>query len=452
MSKNYKYSSNTQYGGNTFPTMSELLGSAYYAGEGNEVNEVKTASLPSRGFPVSLPAKTPDVKTAPLSSRGFDNSAPLPSRGFPVSLPAKTPDIKTAPSTLGVFLERPEIINKEVFPPTDLSATSLNVDNATSPMSNNVPNILSATSSMSNNVSNILSATSSAVGTGVYSATSSAVGTGVYSATSSAVNTIGTGVYSATSKIMDALNDTLPELPVLSDKTDTNNNSINPNTKFYYIVIDTNLSYLKNLEGNNGIYGAVRQMISSEQIPMLLSLEKAEEVAHKITKCAEINGCLFINGIKVRPVIGCVIVTYVLNDNSLSISKLGNIDNYDNLKSSGTDVTLYIKDNVERAVINSNALGSFKIESLSLVKTCGFELSNDVVMQLYTLNNNLSVENVRLLNQLLKNNYVTNKQIDEIDCKTSLQNGGDPYKLKYKKYKALANRLEKEALSRGIKL
>lgn len=373
MSKNYKYSSNTQYGGNNLPTMSELLGSAHYGGE--KEND-KTDFL--------IPTVIRD------GSVFVDNNARL----------------------------------------------SLNMEN--------LPDNLSATSDAAN-----------AIGKGVYSATSSAVdvlenlGSGALSATSSAVNTVGTGVYSATSVAVDAINRGLPELPVI---TDTNNNSIGANTKFYYIIIDTNLSYLKNLEENNSIYGAIRHMLSSEKIPMLLSLEKAKEVANKITKCAELNGCLLINGKKVRPVIGCVIVTYVLNDNSISISNLGNIDNYNNLKSSGTDVTLYTKDNIGRAIIKSNVLRSFKIESLSLVKTCGFELSNDVVMQLYTLNDNLSVEEVRLLNQLLKNNYVTYKKIDEIDCKTSLQTGGDPYKLKYLKYKALANKLEKEALSRGIKL
>jgi hypothetical protein len=373
MSKNYKYSSNTQYGGNTLPTMSELLGSAHYGkAEDNDKTDFLRPTVIRNG---------------------------------------------------SVIVNNP-----------NLSATSPNVsifanDNDTTPLLGSVPNILSATSSALNVLENL--------GSGALSATSSAL-----SETSSAV---GKGIYSATS----AIDKILPDLPII---TDTNNNSIDPNTKFYYVIIDTNLSYLKDLEGNNSIYGAIRHMISSEQIPMLLSLEKAQEVANKITKCAEKNGCFLVNKKKVRPVIGCVIVTYVLNDNSLSISKLDNIDNYDNLKSSGTDVTLYIKDNVERAIIKSNVLGSFKIESLSLVRTCGFELSNDVVMQLYTLNDNLSVEEVRLLNQLLKNNYITDKKIDEIDCKTSLQTGGDPYKLKYLKYKALSNRLEKEALSRGIQL
>jgi len=393
MSKNYKYSSNTQYGGNALPTMSELLGSAHYE-EWEDKDKI--------GF------LTPTVIS---NGSVFVNNPNLPA-----NLSATSP-------------------NSSIF-------AKNNNDNDTSPLLESVPNILLATSNVIDKTGKYaLSATSSALnvlgnlGSGALSATSN-----VLSATSSEV---GKGIYSATS----ALDKILPDLPVI---TDTNNVNINPDTKFYYVIIDTNLSYLKDLEGNNSIYGAIRHMLNSEQIPMLLSLDKAKEVANKITKCAELNGCLLINGKKVRPVIGCVIVTYVLNDNSLSISKLGNIDNYDNLKSLETDVTLYIKNNVERAIIKSNVLRSFKIESLSLVRTCGFELSNDVVMQLYTLIDSLSVDEVRLLNQLLKNNSVTDRKINEIDCKT--QTGGDPYKLKYLKYKALANRLEKEALSHGIKL
>jgi len=397
MSKNYKYSSKTQYGGNTLPTMSELLGSAHYGGE---KDNDKTDFL---------------IPTVIRDGSVFANDN----------------DINNVSNILSATSDAANSIGKGVY-----SATSSPVN----VLENLGSGALSVTSSAVNVLENL--------GSGALSATSSAAtelknfGSAALSATSSAV---GTGIYSATS----AINTIIPELPVI---TDTNNNSIDANTKFYYIIIDTNLSYLKNLKENNSIYGAIRHMLSSEKIPMLLSLEKAKEVANKITKCAELNGCLLINGKKVRPVIGCVIVTYVLNDNSLSISKLGNIDNYDNLKSFGSDVTLYIKDNVERAIIKSNVLGSFKIESLSLVRTCGFELSDDVVMQLYTLNDNLSIEEVRLLNQLLKNNSVSDRKIDEIDCKTSLQTGGDPYKLKYLKYKALSNRLEKEALSRGIKL